>query len=132
MSVAHPVRGLARRARDCRRCPAVAPGSAVIVDLVDPRLVVALGRVALRALAQIQPHGVHFGDDVGRDVAWRGRRLISLYHPSGQTLGRRSRAQQIQDYRRLGRVLARAPAPGRGSIARVQGRPYAARASADV
>jgi len=79
---------------------------AEIVELVDPALVVALGRVALGALARISPHGLHFGEDVARAVPWQGRRLISLYHPSGQTQGRRSRALQIEDYRAVGAAVA--------------------------
>ena len=82
-------------------------------------LVVALGRVALGALGRLAPHDLALGVDPGRVVAWRGRRLTSLYHPSGQTLGRRSRAQQVDDYQAVARSLRRlerasATGPGRG------------------
>ena len=76
-----------------------------IVDLADPLLVVALGRVALEALGRVAPHALRFGADTARPVAWHGRRLISLYHPSGQTLGRRSRERQLADYRLVRRTL---------------------------
>ena len=76
-----------------------------IVDLVAPLLVVALGRVALVALGRLAPHDLALGPDNGRVVAWRGRRLMSLYHPSGQTLGRRARAQQVDDYRAIAHRL---------------------------
>lgn len=68
------------------------------IELVDPSLVVALGRVALDALARIAPHGLRFGRDAGRIEPWGKRHIMSLYHPSGQTMGRRSRAQQSADY----------------------------------
>ncbi len=84
---------------------------AEIVALTDPLVVVALGRVALDALGRIAPHGLRLTPaDAGRPVAWRGRRLVALYHPSGQTLVRRSRAEQIDDYRAAGRALADARA----------------------
>ena len=78
-----------------------------IVELVDPLLVVALGRVALGALGRVAGHGLEFGRDVARPVAWRGGQLTWLYHPSGQTLGRRGRAEQESDYRVVARALAR-------------------------
>ena len=68
------------------------------IELVDPALVVALGRVALGALALIEPHGLRFGHDTGRFRPWAGRHLVSLFHPSGRTAGRRSAAQQRADY----------------------------------
>ena len=196
------LRGLARRARSCRRCPAVAPGSAVIgprngpvpapllfvaeapgylgglrtgvpllgdrsgqnfrrycaearidleqaficnavlchpasaegrnrtprraeiancgsflgeiVDLVDPLLVVALGRVALEALGRLAPHGLRFGPDTARPIAWRGRHLVALYHPSGQTLARRPRDRQRADYGSVRRVVDRLSGRGGG------------------
>ena len=93
------------------RSPPATTFLAEIVALADPLVVVALGRVALDALARIAPHGLCLAPgDVGRPVAWRGRRLVALYHPSGQTLGRRSRAQQIDDYRAVGRALGEARA----------------------
>ena len=72
---------------------------AQIVTLVDPLLVVALGRVALEALERLGPHDLRFGSDTAQPVSWQERFLISLYHPSGQTLGRRSRGRQVEDYR---------------------------------
>ena len=84
---------------------------AAIIALADPLVVVALGRVALGALGRIAPHGLRLTPaGAGRPVAWEGRRLVALYHPSGRTLGRRSRAQQIDDYRAVGRALAEARA----------------------
>jgi uracil-DNA glycosylase len=70
-----------------------------LIELTDPTLVVALGRVALESLAFVTPHDVAFGDHVGQPRSWDGRHLVSLYHPSGQTLGRRARADQLRDYR---------------------------------
>ena len=76
------------------------------IELVAPVLVVALGRVALEALALIEPHGLRFGLDASRFQPWAGRHLVSLYHPSGRTAGRRSTAQQRADYRAVAAWLA--------------------------
>lgn len=85
-----------------------------LIGVVDPALVVALGRVALAAVAQVAPHEIVFGRDPATPMPWLGRQLISLYHPSGQTLGRRSRSQQLEDYR----VIARWQERRRGGSAR--------------
>ncbi len=76
------------------------------IELVDPSLVVALGRVALDALDRIEPHRLRFGVDAGRIEPWVERHVVSLYHPSGLTMGRRSRAQQDADYRVVAAWLA--------------------------
>ncbi len=77
-----------------------------LIVMVDPALVVALGRVALEAVARIAPQPLEFGRDVGVARPWFGRHLLSLYHPSGQTLGRRAMAQQVADYRAVVEWLA--------------------------
>ena len=82
-----------------------------IVALVDPLLVVALGRVALEALGRLEPHDLAFGDDTAQPVPWNQRQMISLYHPSSQTLGRRSAGRQIDDYRIVRRTIERLQAP---------------------
>lgn len=76
------------------------------IDLLNPRVVAPLGLVALNALRQIEDHGLRtLRDAVGRDVAWYGRTLFALAHPS--RLGRvsRSEAEQRADWRRLRAVL---------------------------
>ena len=75
--------------------------------LADPILIVTLGRVALDAVGLLEPHALRFGLDVASPAVWNDRHLASLFHPSGQTQGRRSRAQQAADYRRLARWLQR-------------------------
>jgi uracil-DNA glycosylase len=76
------------------------------IAVLDPPWVVALGHTALRALAQIAPHGVQLAADVGRPVPWLGRRLVALYHPGPRALIRRPLAVQVEDYRRLAALVA--------------------------
>lgn len=75
------------------------------LDLVDAPVVVALGRVALDALALIEPHGLTLADGVSRPITWRERVLVTLYHPARRSTVHRSHEQQLEDWRALGQTL---------------------------
>lgn len=68
------------------------------LDLVAAPMVVALGSVALRQLGAVEPHGLTLREDVGRVVAWRGRRLVSLYHPGPRAQIHRPFGRQMDDF----------------------------------
>lgn len=78
------------------------------VRLVDPRFVVALGRVALNALARIDPHALDLSDAGQRLFPWSGRHLAVLFHPSPRSAVHRKWDRQQQDARRLGRRIHQA------------------------
>ncbi|MCZ7542221.1 MAG: uracil-DNA glycosylase [Anaerolineae bacterium] len=83
-----------------------APFLRATIDVVNPRYVVSLGRVALEALGGIEAHGLELRRDVGRRAAWYGRALVPLYHPSPRVLAsHRDMAAQEGDYRRLAAYL---------------------------
>jgi len=70
------------------------------VELIDPRVVVTLGSVALEALKRIQSHNLILKDAVGSIHEWNGRLLVPIYHPSPQVLASHRREQaQLQDYK---------------------------------
>jgi uracil-DNA glycosylase family 4 len=71
------------------------------IELVDPELVIALGVVALRALAFVAPHAVTLREAVAQPVAWNNRLLVAMYHSSPRAELHRSRSQQREDFRRL-------------------------------
>ena len=75
------------------------------IEVVDPAIVVTLGAVALAALGRIAPHGVTLRGDVGRAVAWHGRLLVPLYHPSPRAGLARAYAEQDADFRALGKLV---------------------------
>ena len=76
------------------------------IDLLDPPLVVAIGAKALAALDRIESHGLSLSQDVARCVAWRGRLLIPLYHPSPQVLiSRCSLTQQQEDWQAIAQAV---------------------------
>ena len=82
---------------------------AATLDLLQPPYVVALGAVALRALALIEPHGATLAANVGAILSWHDRWLIPLYHPGPRAQIHRPFAQQAEDFRRLGELLHRGP-----------------------
>jgi uracil-DNA glycosylase family 4 len=92
------------------------------LDLIDPSVVVTLGAVALAALARVEPHGAALRTHVGRGLAWQGRLLVPLYHPSPRAGLSRSYAEQDADFRRLGEIVREGAA--RPAFAPTSARPY--------
>jgi uracil-DNA glycosylase family 4 len=80
---------------------------AATLDLVQPRYVVTLGAVALRALALIAPHEATLAANVGDVIPWNGRWLAPLYHPGPRAQIHRGFHQQVADFRRLGAMIRR-------------------------
>jgi uracil-DNA glycosylase family 4 len=77
------------------------------LDLVPAPIIVTLGRVALESLRAIAPHEAQLPRDAGTSIAWRGRMLVPIYHPSRQSTLHRSQLDQEDDWRRLGLILRR-------------------------
>jgi uracil-DNA glycosylase family 4 len=67
------------------------------IDVIDPILVVALGRVALDALRAISEHEADLRTHAGRIIPWAKRRLGILYHPGPRTVVHRSWNLQLRD-----------------------------------
>ena len=79
------------------------------IELVDPRVIVTLGTVALDALKLIHYHEFNLKEHAGKIHSWDGRRLVPIYHPSPQVLitSRREEAQ-LKDYQVVRRAIAQA------------------------
>lgn len=76
------------------------------IEIIDPPVVVTLGRVALAALRRIEYHALSLRDAVGSVHEWNKRLLVPLYHPSPQVLAsHRREAAQLRDYRQVARAL---------------------------
>ncbi|HYP01615.1 MAG TPA: uracil-DNA glycosylase [Pyrinomonadaceae bacterium] len=76
------------------------------IELVNPRVVVTLGAVALAALSRIEYHQFSLKESAGRVCAWRGRLLVPLYHPSPQVLASHRREDaQLRDYAALAHAI---------------------------
>jgi uracil-DNA glycosylase family 4 len=79
------------------------------VEIIDPRIVVTLGRVSLAALKSIEYHELNLKDMAGKIFEWNGRLLVPLYHPSPQVLASHRREEaQLKDYKSLALALKRA------------------------
>ncbi len=75
------------------------------IDLVDPKVIVTLGGVALEALKLIENHDFTLREDAATVREWKGRTLIPLYHPSPQVLiTSRDANQQLSDYKMVARA----------------------------
>jgi DNA polymerase len=94
-------------AREVAACRDLLAGQ---LRLVDARVVVALGGVALETLGRIAPHDAVLSRDAARAIAWRApdgraRTLVPLYHPSIQSTLTRPHETQRADWRRLGAIV---------------------------
>jgi uracil-DNA glycosylase len=67
------------------------------IAVVNPILVVALGRVALESLRKINDHGCTVAKSCGKIVSWGQTHLGVLYHPSPRTQTQRNWSEQISD-----------------------------------
>ena len=76
------------------------------IELIDPRLIVTLGGVALDALKLVDYHELNLREAAGRVHQWAGRLLVPLYHPSPQVLiTSRREAAQLRDYKVVARAI---------------------------
>jgi uracil-DNA glycosylase len=76
------------------------------IELVDPRVIVTLGSVALEALKRIQYHELTLRESASRIHSWNGRVLVPIYHPSPQVLAsHRREAEQLQDYQVVAKAI---------------------------
>ena len=76
------------------------------IDIVNPRVVVTLGTVALEALKRIHYHELNLKEHAARIHEWEGRLLVPIYHPSPQVLAsHRREAQQLSDYQVVARAV---------------------------
>ena len=76
------------------------------IELINPRVIVTLGSVALEALKRIQYHELNLKESAAEIHTWQGRVLVPLYHPSPQVLASHRREQeQLRDYRAVANAV---------------------------
>ena len=79
------------------------------LEIIDPRVVITLGSVALEALKNIQWHELNLKDSSGKIHDWNGRLLVPIYHPSPQVLAsHRREAAQLRDYQVVVKAIEQA------------------------
>jgi uracil-DNA glycosylase family 4 len=78
------------------------------IEVIDPRVIVTLGSVALAALKRIQYHELNLKESAARIQSWNERVLVPIYHPSPQVLAsHRREAEQLQDYQVVKKAVHR-------------------------
>ena len=76
------------------------------IELIDPRVIVTLGSVALEALKRIQDHELNLKTATSQIHSWNDRVLVPIYHPSPQVLAsHRREAEQLRDYQVVAKAL---------------------------
>jgi uracil-DNA glycosylase family 4 len=76
------------------------------IEIVDPRVIVTLGSVALEALKRIHYHEFNLKESAARIQMWGNRVLVPIYHPSPQVLAsHRRESDQLQDYQVVAQAL---------------------------
>jgi uracil-DNA glycosylase family 4 len=76
------------------------------IEIINPRIVVTLGSVALEALKRIHNHDLTLRDSVATIQQWDGRVLVPIYHPSPQVLAsHRREAEQLSDYQVVAKAI---------------------------
>lgn len=76
------------------------------IELINPRLIVTLGSVALAALRSIHYHQFTLREAAGKIEHWNGRLLVPIYHPSPQVLAsHRRETEQLRDYKVVARAI---------------------------
>jgi uracil-DNA glycosylase family 4 len=75
------------------------------IELVQPEVVVTLGRVALEALKGLHPHSYVLREHVGRPLPWAGKILMPLYHPGPRARVYRSLSKQTADFLELANIV---------------------------
>ena len=76
------------------------------IELIDPRVIVTLGSVALEALKRIQYHELNLKESAAQMHQWQERVLVPIYHPSPQVLAsHRREKEQLQDYQVVAKAV---------------------------
>lgn len=77
------------------------------IETVSPKVVVALGRIALNALALISPHRLDLKGSVGTISTWNRCKLGVLYHPGPRAAVHRPWETQLKDATKLAAAIRR-------------------------
>ena len=75
------------------------------LDIIKPRYVVPLGKVALTALNIIRPIETNLSKCVGQLLRWNGYEVYPLFHPGPRAFVWRPKRRQEEDYLALANLL---------------------------
>jgi len=70
----------------------------ILISIIEPKIIVTLGTVALKALNYIKSHKVNLKYDVRSIIDWNSFILMPLYHPGPRARIFRDLSHQISDF----------------------------------
>jgi len=79
----------------------------MLVDIIEPEIIVPLGQCALRSLHIIEAHQIKLRQDVRKPVKWSKYTVVPMYHPGPRAAIYRSIASQKGDFSFLGEIFRR-------------------------
>ena len=71
------------------------------IEIIKPKLIITLGRIALNSLNSIFPHDYSLSKNVGQILDWDGYKLMPLYHPAPRALVHRAFQRQLEEYKSI-------------------------------
>jgi len=77
----------------------------ILIDIIEPDLIVPLGQCALRSLNVIEAHQIKLQQDVRKPAKWGKYTVLPMYHPGPRATIYRSIADQKKDFFFLGEIL---------------------------
>lgn len=89
--------------REIRNCSRHMKG---LINIIKPKVVMALGRKALQSLNEVSSHEVDLRRDVAKPSHWNKSILVPLYHCGQQAMISRPYDKQREDYKKLKRILS--------------------------
>lgn len=79
----------------------------LLIDIIEPELIVPLGQCALRALHNVEAHQIELRRDVRKPTKWGKYIVLPMYHPGPRAAIYRSIEDQKEDFSLLGEILGR-------------------------
>ena len=77
------------------------------IELVNSRVIVTLGAVALDAIKSVEYHSFALKQNAAQTLTWNARILIPFYHPSPQVIASHRRMnRQLEDFQVLRKILS--------------------------
>jgi len=76
------------------------------IELVNPTVIVTLGKTALNALKLINHHNFILSKSLAKELSWNDKILFPLYHPSSKARIYRKKEEQMSDFANLKRIVS--------------------------
>lgn len=77
----------------------------LLIDIIQPELIIPLGRTALLSLFVIEEHDIELRNDVRKPLKWGKYTVIPMYHPGPRSAVYRKASIQNKDFSFLGKIV---------------------------